>query len=132
MAHVIRAPGETTPAGGYVHGYRRREQGRLDDQAGALADLLHAGTAYPPGTVVLEVGCGVGSQTLTLARRSPETRFVSVDVSADSVSLARRRIIDSGVTNVDLYQADVCPTVPAGIVRSRLRLLRPGAPVPAA
>lgn len=104
---MIRGPSETTPAGGYIHGYRRRAQGRLDNQAGALVDLLHAGTAYPPGTLVLEVGCGVGSQTLTLARRSPETRFVSVDVSADSVSVARRRIVDSGMTNVDLYQADV-------------------------
>ncbi|HEY3843113.1 MAG TPA: methyltransferase domain-containing protein [Acidimicrobiales bacterium] len=104
---MIRGPSETTPAGGYIHGYRRREQERLDNQAGALVDLLHAGTAYPPGTLVLEVGCGVGSQTLTLARRSPETRFVSVDVSADSVSVARRRIVDSGMTNVDLYQADV-------------------------
>jgi SAM-dependent methyltransferase len=107
MAHVIRAASETTATGGYVHGYRRCEQERLDDQAGALVELLHAGTAYPPGSVVLEVGCGVGSQTVTLARRSPNARFVSVDVSAGSVSLARWRVADAGLTNVGLFQADL-------------------------
>ena len=104
---MIRAAGETTATGGYVHGYRRGEQERLDDQAGALVELLHAGTVYPPGSVVLEVGCGVGSQTVTLARRSPNARFVSVDVSADSVSLARRRVADAGLTNVGFFQADL-------------------------
>jgi hypothetical protein len=29
----------------YVHGYRPREHERLQDQAGTLVDLLHAGTA---------------------------------------------------------------------------------------
>ena len=31
----------------YVHGYHLRENERLQDQAGALVDLLHADTAYP-------------------------------------------------------------------------------------
>ncbi len=104
---MIRPAGETAATGGYVHGHRRCEQERLDDQAGALAELLHAGTAYPPGSAVLEVGCGVGSQTVTLARRSPNARFASVDVSADSVRLARRRVAAAGLTNVGLYQADL-------------------------
>lgn len=47
----------------YVHGYDERENERLRDQAGTLVDLLHADTAYPPGSVVLEAGCGVGAQT---------------------------------------------------------------------
>lgn len=33
---------------------------------------------------MLEVGCGVGAQTITLAVRSPGARFTAVDVSADS------------------------------------------------
>ncbi len=39
----------------------------------------------------MEVGCGVGAQTVTLARRSPGARFTSIDLSADSVVEARRR-----------------------------------------
>jgi hypothetical protein len=56
----------------YVHGYHPRENERLQDQAGTLEDLLHTGTVFPAGSKVLEAGCGVGAQTLALARRSPE------------------------------------------------------------
>jgi SAM-dependent methyltransferase len=91
----------------YVHGYRPRENERLHDQAGTLVELLHADTAYPRGSAVLEAGCGVGAQTVTLARRSPEARFTSVDVSADSVAEAARRADAAGLTNVEFRQADI-------------------------
>ena len=91
----------------YVHGYHARENERLQDQAGTLVDLLHFDTAYPPGSVVLEAGCGVGAQTLTLAKRSPDARFMSVDLSADSIAEARRRADLAGLTNVEFRQADI-------------------------
>jgi SAM-dependent methyltransferase len=91
----------------YVHGYHTRENERLHDQAGTLVDLLHPDTAYPPGSVVLEAGCGVGAQTVTLAGRSADTRFTSVDVSADSIIEAKRRVDAAGLTNVDFRQADI-------------------------
>lgn len=91
----------------YVHGYDPRENERLQDQAGTLVDLLHSGTAYPPGCTVLEAGCGVGAQTVTLARRSPEARFISVDRSADSIAEAVRRTELAGLTNVEFRQADI-------------------------
>jgi SAM-dependent methyltransferase len=91
----------------YVHGYHRREHERLQDQAGTLVDLLHSDTAYPGKSSVLEVGCGVGAQTMTLASRSPEARFMSVDVSGDSIVEARRRASRAGITNVEFQQADI-------------------------
>ena len=56
---------------------------------------------------MLEAGCGVGAQTLTLARRSPDARFISVDVSADSVAEGKRRADRVGLTNVEFRHADV-------------------------
>jgi ubiquinone/menaquinone biosynthesis C-methylase UbiE len=94
-------------SGTYVHGYRPRENERLQDQAGTLVELLHADTAYPAGSTVLEAGCGVGAQTVTLAGRSPDARFVSVDLSAASLAEAERRIGRAGLTNVELLQADI-------------------------
>jgi SAM-dependent methyltransferase len=91
----------------YVHGYRPRENERLHDQAGTLVELLHGDTSYPRGSVVLEAGCGVGAQTVTLARRSPGARFTSVDVSAVSVAEAARRADGAGVTNVEFRQGDI-------------------------
>src|SRR4030081_479771 len=91
----------------YVHGYHPRGNGRLQDQAGTLVDLLHSDTSYPPGSVVLEAGCGIGAQTVTLAQRSPDARFTSIDVSADSVAQAKRTIDAAGITNVRFQQADI-------------------------
>ncbi|MFI5091785.1 MAG: class I SAM-dependent methyltransferase, partial [Terriglobales bacterium] len=91
----------------YVHGYHSREDERLHDQAGTLVDLLHADTAYPRGSKVLEVGCGVGAQTVTLARRSPDAQFTSIDVSGESIGKARQAVEVDGLTNVTFRQADV-------------------------
>ena len=91
----------------YVHGYHRRENERLQDQAGTLVDLLHSDTSYPAGSVILEAGCGVGAQTVTLAQRSPGARFMSVDASADSVAEAKRTAEAAGLTNVLFQQADI-------------------------
>ena len=91
----------------YVHGYHPRENERLQDQAGTLIDLLHCDTLFPGGSKVLEAGCGVGAQTVTLAQRSPDARFTSIDVSEDSIAQARRRIDGAGLTNVAFRQADI-------------------------
>ncbi|MFG2498337.1 methyltransferase domain-containing protein [Streptomyces sp. NPDC048441] len=77
----------------YVHGYSHREAHRLGDQADTLATLLHGGTAYPAGSRVLEVGCGVGAQTVHLVDSSPGAHFVAVDRSADSLAKARARVM---------------------------------------
>jgi SAM-dependent methyltransferase len=91
----------------YVHGYDLCENERLQDQAGTLVDLLHSDTSYPSGSLVLEAGCGVGAQTVTLARRSPGAQFTSIDVSADSLAEAKRRTDAAGITNVQFQQADI-------------------------
>jgi trans-aconitate methyltransferase len=91
----------------YVHGYDERETQRLRDQAASLVDLLHHDTRYPAGSRVLEAGCGVGAQTVTLARNSPEARITSIDVSDASVAAASAAVQAAGVTNVQLQRADL-------------------------
>ena len=91
----------------YVHGYDHRESLRLQDQAATLAELLHADTAYPPGCCVLEAGCGVGAQTVTLAKNSPEAQITSVDISSASVAEAQKKVRAAGFSNVRFLQADL-------------------------
>jgi ubiquinone/menaquinone biosynthesis C-methylase UbiE len=91
----------------YVHGYGRRENERLQDQAEALVELLHADTSYPEGSLVLEAGCGVGAQTLSLATRSPGAAFLSIDISPAALAETQRVIDAAGLTNVQLRQADI-------------------------
>ncbi len=51
-----------------------------------------------PGRNVLEVGVGTG---LALPRYTPDKRIVGIDLSADMLALARRRVADLGLRNVD-------------------------------
>jgi ubiquinone/menaquinone biosynthesis C-methylase UbiE len=130
----------------YVHGYTARERLRLQDQASALTDLLHGDTRYPAGSVVLEAGCGVGSQTVILARNSPEARFVSMDISQESLEAAKRAVDAENLRNVSFRQGDifalpfaeaefdhvfVCFVLehlpdPAAALASLMRFLKPG------
>jgi len=133
----------------YVHGYDPRESARLHEQASTLVDLLHGDTRYPPGARVLEAGCGVGAQTVTLARNSPEARITAVDVSEGSLAQAREAVEAAGLANVAFRQGDlfdlpfergafdhvfVCFVLehlarPAGALQALKRLLIPGGSV---
>jgi SAM-dependent methyltransferase len=99
----------------YVHGYDSHESTRLQDQARTLVELLHSDTSFPEGSRVLEAGCGVGAQTVPLARNSPGARITSVDISAASIAQARARVEAAGLDNVQFAQADIfaLPFAPA-------------------
>lgn len=91
----------------YVHGYSEREACRLVDQATTLTELLHCDTRYPDGSSVLEAGCGVGAQTVTLAASSPGARITSIDISPESIAQAAEVVGREGFTNVRFLNADI-------------------------
>ncbi len=71
----------------------------------AFADLLHANTVYPAGSRVLEAGCGVGAQTVTLAKNSPQAQITSIDISQASIEAAQAAA--GRYPNVAFRQADI-------------------------
>src|SRR5579872_3599762 len=91
----------------YVHGYSSREAERLHEQATSVQELLHADLSYGTGRRVLEAGCGTGEQTLVLAANSPEARIVSVDLSNESLEIAKGRVASAGYRNVEFMRADL-------------------------
>ena len=95
----------------YLRGYSAAEASRLGVQADLLEDLLHNGTAFAGGSEVLEAGCGVGAQTVVLARRSPGARFTCIDISEPSLARARERAAAAGITCARFQHADL-PTSP--------------------
>jgi ubiquinone/menaquinone biosynthesis C-methylase UbiE len=96
-----------TDKSAYVHGYSTVESRRLADQAGTLAHLLHHDSIFPPGSRVLEAGCGVGAQTVILAPQNPECSFTSIDISPKSIAAAQKLIKWNGVENVCFQVADI-------------------------
>lgn len=107
MAIPQSAPQSSLSTNAYVHGYSAREKERLRDQANTLSDLLHHDTRYSDGSRVLEAGCGVGAQTVPLARNSPGALFTAIDLSAQSLEQARQAVAEQQLANVRFQQADM-------------------------
>ena len=100
--------------GGYVHGYSAREAERLSDQAAILRPLLHHDTVFPPGSRVLEAGCGTGGQTQALLDGCPGVRLTCLDIDARQLDLARARLGERAA-GVTFRQGDLlsAPSPPA-------------------
>jgi SAM-dependent methyltransferase len=104
---LISMPEKNPPKNGYVHGYSARESERLADQAQTLTELLHYDTHYAAGSRVLEAGCGIGAQTVILARNSPDALITSLDISEDSLKRAQEKVRHEGITNVTFRHGDI-------------------------
>lgn len=91
----------------YIHGYSEIEASRLNDQADSLANLLHYDSVWNDDSIILEAGCGVGAQTKTVAPKNKNSKFISIDISFDSVNQAKSLIDSKGIDNVEFKQADI-------------------------
>lgn len=91
----------------YVHGYSGREAIRLNDQADTLDNIIHNDTVFPEKSFVLEAGCGVGAQTKIIASKNPDSKFISVDISEESIKEAQQQIKSLAIKNVEFRQADI-------------------------
>jgi SAM-dependent methyltransferase len=91
----------------YVHGYETRESIRLSDQANTLSELLHHDTVFPPGSLVLEAGCGTGAQTVIVAPKNPEVQFICVDISEKSLAEAAAMAAREKIRNVEFQHGDI-------------------------
>jgi SAM-dependent methyltransferase len=91
----------------YVHGYTETEAIRLEDQANTLDELLHHDSIWKPGDIILEAGCGVGAQTTIIAPKNPLCRFVSMDISEESLHKAQSTLDSLNITNVTFQTGDI-------------------------
>lgn len=90
----------------------------LTTAAGVFSpDRLDAGTAVllantpppPPGGDLLDLGCGWGPISISLALASPHARIWAVDVNERSLDLVRRNAAELGLTNITAALPDDVP-----------------------
>jgi S-adenosylmethionine-diacylgycerolhomoserine-N-methlytransferase len=114
MSVIIAAPAEQQALARYY-----RWHARIYDATrwsflfgrGRLIDELQAQPGFAPRRV-LEIGCGTGRNLAELARRFPQAQLYGVDLSADMLDRARRRLLRFG-DRVRLQQGAYQPS-PAG------------------
>jgi ubiquinone/menaquinone biosynthesis C-methylase UbiE len=56
---------------------------------------------------ILDVGCGTGYKTLTLAKANPGARIVGVDLSPKSIELAQKRLEFHNIENFECHVLDL-------------------------
>ena len=57
--------------------------------------------------IALEIGSGKGDFILTLAKRNPDTHYVSVEVIRSVAGVLAKKIVDNKMDNILLYPVDV-------------------------
>lgn len=72
-----------------------------------LAEWCSEAGARPGPPRVLDAGCGTGHTTVALARRFPGVEFVGIDLSRNSIDIARELAESSDVENVRFEIADL-------------------------
>jgi 2-polyprenyl-3-methyl-5-hydroxy-6-metoxy-1,4-benzoquinol methylase len=55
------------------------------------------------GKLILDAGCGTGYKSLTLAQANPGAKIVGIDISEESVKLARQRLKHHGIENAEFH-----------------------------
>lgn len=84
-----------------------RYQAMLDRQLDAVGSTTMDAADLAGGESVLDIGCGCGSTTMTLARRvSASGRCTGIDISRPMLDVARDRARAAGLANVSFVQAD--------------------------
>ncbi|MBE9031454.1 methyltransferase domain-containing protein [filamentous cyanobacterium LEGE 11480] len=61
----------------------------------------------PVGRVILDAGCGTGFKSLELAIANPGAKIVGIDISEDSVVMARQRLAYHKIDNVEFHAIPV-------------------------
>lgn len=59
------------------------------------------------GKVILDAGCGSGYKCLALAEANPGSKIVGIDLSENSVKLAKQRLEYHNIKNVDFYVLNI-------------------------
>lgn len=65
--------------------------------------LRYQKVADTQGKVILDAGCGSGYKSLALAVANPGSQIVGIDLSEESVKLAKQRLQYHGFSNVEFY-----------------------------
>jgi SAM-dependent methyltransferase len=79
----------------------------LDRQIEGIGERVLEVLAPRPGERLLDVGCGCGQTTVARGRAvGPAGRVVGLDVSHPMLEVARRRVAEAGLAQVELVEAD--------------------------
>lgn len=91
-----------------------------DRMLGPLGEAAMAAAKISPGHRIIDIGCGCGTTTLDLARRTgPSGHVLGIDISTAMLERARQRAANAENCSIDLqnYDAAIYPFAPQSFDR---------------
>ncbi len=82
------------------------DQDRYDEMLAPFATALLDSLDLAPTARVLDIGCGSGPTTCTVARAVPQGHAHGLDISHQMIEAARRRAAEAGISNVTFDVGD--------------------------
>lgn len=73
----------------YIHGFSEEEQNRLLSQNEVLAPYIYSNLDFSSFTHIVEIGCGVGAQMITLLNSCPGLSITGIEQSPKQAHRAR-------------------------------------------
>ncbi len=61
----------------------------------------------PERKIILDAGCGTGYKSLVLAEANPGSKIIGIDISEQSIELARERLVYHGFDNAEFYKLSI-------------------------
>ena len=109
-----------SPKEKYLHGYTKKEQKRLYEQARFAENIVYSDIDLSSASELLEVGSGVGAQTEILLRRFPSLHLTGIDYNANQVAQARAAVLGRPQRVEDVLDGEGCkvhnpPLRPGGV-----------------
>lgn len=108
---------------GFLGGRLVLRQQRFGYRAGGDPVFLAAAVSPKPGSCVLDMGAGVGTVGLCLARRVPDITIVGLELQADLAQLAQTNAQINGLeARYRMYQGDVL-SPPSEVLAQRFQMV---------
>ena len=73
----------------YIHGFSEEEQNRLISQNEVLEPYIYCNLDFSSFTHIVEIGCGVGAQMITLLNSCPGLSITGIEQSPKQAHRAR-------------------------------------------
>jgi SAM-dependent methyltransferase len=111
------AGGVAVAANPYLFGDAETDRIRLETQAMLFSSYLRTKAPQfigPKVRRILDIGCGAGQLTTTLARVYPNAEVIGVDNDPRAIAKARARAVESKRGNVEFQVGDITAGLPAG------------------
>lgn len=101
----------------YLLGDYLNDQQRLTTQTELFSDYLRSHAPRLIGhkiSSILDLGCGDGRLGLVLHEVNPHARLVGIDRDPNAIEVARQRVADRGLTDIEYVVGDVEQALPPG------------------